>query len=220
MINLEKKTREEIKKTIVKTIKSITKKRSPAEVFHDFVRMSAIAYHNAVNIDQELENDYLRTISKYGEKEREGINNLLNMVIWSMHKKRRDVLGEIYMEMNLGNEEGGQFFSPYATGEITSGIMFNQNLKNMETITIKESSCGSGGMIIAYIDTLFKNGINFQEKLYVVASDADIKAVYMTYLQLSIIGVKAVVSHKDALKDDVWQTLETPMMQLKRNHRQ
>jgi hypothetical protein len=69
----------------------------------------------------------------------------------------------------------------------------------MTELTINEPSCGGGGMIIAACKVLKDNGFNFQKRLRVVAQDLDWKGVYMTYLQLSLIGCNAIVVQGDTL---------------------
>ena len=45
-------------------------------------------------------------------------------------------------------------------------------------------------MIIAAAEILRKRGLNHQRCMEVVAQDLDWKGVYMTYLQLSLLGIK------------------------------
>ena len=54
-------------------------------------------------------------------------------------------------------------------------------------------------MIIAALDLLRERGVDYQRKVRVVAQDLDWKGVYMTYLQLSLLGVNAVVVQGDTL---------------------
>ena len=56
-------------------------------------------------------------------------------------------------------------------------------------------------MIIAAAKVMKEAGINPQRALKVVAQDLDWKGVYMTYLQLSLLGIKAKVVQGDTLAD-------------------
>ena len=62
-----------------------------------------------------------------------------------------------------------------------------------------EPSTGGGGMIIAAVKVLKDRGINPQYCMDVVARDLDWKGVYMTYVQLSLLGIKATVVQGDSL---------------------
>lgn len=61
-------------------------------------------------------------------------------------------------------------------------------------------------MIIAAAKTLKKKGINPQTVLKIVAQDLDWKAVYMCYVQLSLLGLDAVVVQGDTLAEPGWRT--------------
>ena len=73
-------------------------------------------------------------------------------------------------------------------------------------------------MIIAACKVLHEAGFDFQRRLDVVAQDLDWKGVYMTYLQLSLIGCRAVVVQGDTLIEPYTKryprerTLRTPAM--------
>lgn len=54
-------------------------------------------------------------------------------------------------------------------------------------------------MIIAVARILKDRGLNPQRCMDVVAQDLDWKGVYMTYVQLSILGIKATVVQGDTL---------------------
>ena len=56
-------------------------------------------------------------------------------------------------------------------------------------------------MVIAACRVLHERGFDFQRRLDVVAQDLDWKGVYMTYLQLSLIGCRAIVVQGDTLRD-------------------
>lgn len=68
-------------------------------------------------------------------------------------------------------------------------------------VTIDEPSCGSGGMVVATAQVLQKRGINYQKTLDVVCQDLDWSAVYMCYVQLSLLGIKAIVVQGDTLAE-------------------
>ena len=78
--------------------------------------------------------------------------------------------------------------------------MMDENIVSTEdVITLTEPTCGSSGMIIAYARALRDKGINYQRLLDIKASDIDFACVYMSYIQLSLLGIKAVVVRQDSL---------------------
>lgn len=68
-------------------------------------------------------------------------------------------------------------------------------------LSLCEPTCGSGGMVIAAAQVLQEKGINYQRVLDVVCQDLDWTAVYMCYVQLSLLGVKAIVVQGNTLSE-------------------
>ena len=56
-------------------------------------------------------------------------------------------------------------------------------------------------MIIATAAALKEKGINYQKNMEVAAQDLDWKGVYMCYLQLSLLGIRAVCVQGDTLAE-------------------
>ena len=54
-------------------------------------------------------------------------------------------------------------------------------------------------------------GVNYQKFLKIYAGDLDKLCVHMTYVQLSLIGAKAEVSHQDSISGKVFEMFITPM---------
>lgn len=102
---------------------------------------------------------------------------------------------------------------PFETVEIEFSIdtipLYTVKFPNGELRKYNEPACGSGGMIIATIDTLYnKYDFNYSRNLFVECSDIDARCVYMTYLQLACTGVPAVIYQRDTLSMQTWQRWE------------
>lgn len=54
-------------------------------------------------------------------------------------------------------------------------------------------------MIIAVAEVMKNQGVNYQKRLHIVAQDLDWNGLYMTYVQLSLLGIKAIVVQGDTL---------------------
>ena len=194
------------KEWIINEIMSISGAHSPYEVFSDWIRCSSLAICNAChlihdNVWQNRERDYNDTIRRYpgGTEYRFAgmFVKLTEYLEWNM----TDALGEIYMEAGMGSKATGQFFTPFHLSELNARIALEETIKDFkgETIPIIEPSTGGGGMIIAAAKVLKEAGINYQKHLDVVAQDLDWKGVHMTYLQCSLLGIKAICVQGDSL---------------------
>lgn len=183
------------------------------DLFRDFVIMSAISIHNAIVKSEELEQEYLRIVKDYKEADVKGICELLAMLIELLEVEPADVLGGLYMELGLGNDKNGQFFTPDCVSllcaKISSQGAFDK-LENKPFITLSEPACGAGGMILAFVKEMIEQKHSPHEKLFVQAIDIDRLTALMCYLQLSLWNVPAQIIVGDTLSGKIRETYYTP----------
>lgn len=208
---------------IIKIITNMSGKYSTTLIFDDFVKMVAISLSNSTDILHDKvwkkrENQYKTIISKYTKEEIEDFVKILAILVNLFEEKIHDYLGYIYMKCEMGNSRTGQFFTPFNLSELTAQL----SIDNIETIkqtndiiTLNEPACGGGGLILAYLKILKDNNINYQKRVKIVAQDLDFRSVYMTYIQLSLIGARAKIVQGDTLIEtnvkDKERVFYTPM---------
>jgi type I restriction-modification system DNA methylase subunit len=184
-------------------------------VFKDFLEMTAIAISNAVDLYNrpKREKRYLEIIKRYEKDELMVFPELLNELIEELEKRPRDVLGSLFMELEISSNWHGQFFTPMEVSELMTELMipgYEEKIKEKGFITINDPAVGGGATIIALTNTLKSKGYNYQKVMRVVAQDIDIKSVHMCYVQFSLLGIDAVVMRGDTLTmkydNDVWKT--------------
>lgn len=195
------------KKKIIATINAMSGRYAPYNIFSDWIEMCSLAIQNQVTfvhskIWKQREEQYLDIAKRYTEKELDKFAEMFVLLGDALTENMSDVLGEIYMEAGMGSKYTGQFFTPFHLSELCARMNITQEViaKN-ERITLNEPSCGGGCMVIAACKVLHDAGFDYQRKLDVVAQDLDWKGVYMTYLQLSLIGCRAIVVQGDTLMD-------------------
>lgn len=191
------------KKEIIKKIDAISGKYSPYEVFTDWIQCCSLAFSNSCTlitdrIWKEREKQYLTVIGRYTQTEAQEFPKMLAYLTQAFENDMSDILGEIYMEAGMGNKSTGQFFTPYHVSRMCAEMVLPQPDEN-GVYRINEPSCGGGGMIIAVADVLKNRGIDYQREMDVVAQDLDWKGVYMCYLQLSLLGIRAIVVQGNTL---------------------
>ena len=192
-------------KEIISSINELSGQFALYDIFCDWVKACALAIQNSCQILhnytwQERENEYLQIAEKYGKNNMIKFTKMLSMLVETLETDMSDALGDIYMRAGLGNKNAGQFFTPYHVSVACAELSIPKDIPD-GTLTINEPSCGGGGMIIAAVDVLKKRGIDYQRRMDVVAQDLDWKGVYMCYVQLSLLGVKATVVQGDTLQD-------------------
>lgn len=187
------------KKEIIKCINDISGKYSTYEVFADWVKMQALAISQSVWHMESREKEYLDIVKKYNADEIKMLSNMNAMLTMAFDEKMDDVLGSIYMSKEMGSNKLGQFFTPYHLCKMMAELQDLEELKEKEYILVNEPSTGAGANIIAFCEHVKKNGYNYQTQLSVIAQDLDYKAVYMSYVQFSLLGIPALVVQGNTL---------------------
>src|SRR5690625_2337589 len=213
---------ERSKQEIKKIVDSMAGKYSRYDIFRDFIVLSACTISNSVDKQQwqKREDMYLEIIAKYTKYEANKFAEMLALMILAYESRMGDFIGELYMTMEFGNKHTGQFFTPYHVSKMMA--QFVQPAENNHgIITLNEPACGSGGMIVAYAETLKLADINYQEKLRVICNDIDYDVVKMCYIQLSLLGIDAVVMQGNTLgpletsMNEYWHTPMNVMNQVR-----
>ena len=191
---------------IINIIGEFSGSYTPYIVFSDWVKMMAVSIQNSCCIIhdklwQAREKEYIDIVKKYSKKEILAFCEM-HALLWQSFDEHgiTDYLGEIYMRSGAGSKATGQFFTPFHLSELCAAIRL-KDVKENEIIKMNEPSSGGGGMILAVAKVMHERGLDYQKNLDVVAQDLDWNGVYMTYVQLSMIGVKAVVAQGNTLSE-------------------
>lgn len=196
------------KEEIIKSIQKMSGSYTPYNIFSDWVKLCALSTQNSIQIIhnkiwQQRERQYIETISKYNSKEQKQMSYMYVMLSEAFENEITDMLGEIYMESGCGSKNTGQFFTPFHISYLTAQVGVQKNISEKNKLFLNEPSSGGGGLIIAAAKVLKDRGIDYQKCMEVTARDLDWNGVYMTYIQLSLLGIKATVLQGDALTDPV-----------------
>ena len=145
------------------------------------------------------EKEYLRIVKKYNKEQQVIITKIFTSIIMALEENpNQDLLGDLYMALNLGVEEQGQFFTPYHISEFMAKITIDSDntkkfIEENGYISMNEPCCGSGAMIVAFVNALRGEGINYQTDAFIVAQDISYTATLMCYIQMSLHGCAGVV---------------------------
>ena len=202
----------------VRAFNGIARHRHRYEVFRDFVTLSALSVQNAMrdfmpaDRYQALENQYLATVKRYGKDEATEFARLFARVVFLLNAEPRDILGQLYMELGLGNTNTGQFFTPPEVSELMARMTYGDELKAITRpfITLCEPACGAGGMILAFVKVMLSHGHNPAQRLWVQAIDVDRTAALMCYLQMSLWHIPGAVVVGNSLSLEVREVFYTP----------
>jgi len=202
------------KKELVKLFNSLRYRYDMYTLFSDFVELGALAISNSVDKQQfeKREEKYLQVIHKYEQEETEVFPKMLAIVTDALGRRMTDILGEVYMELEISNKDTGQFFTPYDVAKMMAQMTISDHedtIKDKGFFTVNEPAVGGGVTIIALAEALRNKGYNYQKQMRVVAQDIDPKSVHMSYLQFSLLGIDATVLRGNTLTlkmDEAWHT--------------
>lgn len=196
----------------VRSFNRIAAHRHRYEVFRDFVTMAAISMHNAIHQAPALEEEYLRIVKRYERDQVTELCSLLAKLVVLLEPEPQDVLGPLYMELELGNTNTGQFFTPHEISELMARLTYGEELKTLHKpfITLSEPACGAGGMVLAFVKVMLSHGHDPAKRLWVQCQDVDRTAALMCYLQLSLWNVPGAVIVGNTLAMEVREVFYTP----------
>lgn len=190
---------------IVNEIVKMSGKYSGYEIFSDWIKATAISISNTTDIFhgkvwEQRERQYMEIAKKHGNESMFRFCEMNEMLVRTLEEDMQDALGAIYMAAGLGSKQTGQFFTPFHISKLVAG-MIPRDISPKKPLILNEPSAGGGGMIIAAAKELASRGINYQKCMKVVAQDLDWKGVYMTYIQISFLGIKGIVVQGDSLNE-------------------
>lgn len=204
-------------KTFVERLKFTNGKYDTRQIFSDLITL-AVYFINATMLNnKKYASEFDNVMRKYTIQEQQEMWSML-IELYELYGKQRepiDIMTEIFSDIGLGNKTTGQFFTPTHISEMMTEIVVSNNEieKDIEKngyITLHEPTCGAGGMILAYAKELKNKGYDTYRNLYVIAWDIDILCTYMTYLQLSMYDIPAVVVNGNTLSLKEKHTFYTP----------
>ena len=193
-------------KELAKILRQVAERHSLWQVFSDFLAMAALSISNSMDKRQfdQREAEYMQIVGRYTKAEANLMAHCLAHVVMGLEEGHQDFLGSLFMALELGNAWAGQFFTPYEVSLMMAKMQLagdepKRIIAERGFITVNDPCTGGGAMLIAAAHALLDEGLNPSQHMHVTAQDIDIKAVHMTYIQLSLLGVPAVVVHGNSL---------------------
>ena len=209
-------------KKLVKSLQSVSYSHSIYEVFQDWLAISAIAISNAVDWKQQKQREevYMEIIQKYTKSEQEKLAEAFAQLVLALQHEQdihgpTDILGQVFHALELHSKYKGQFFTPPHVCEMMGMIALDgenlaRTIEKKGYITVCEPCIGSGGMVLGTAKAMANQKMNYQTQMLVTGIDIDMKCVQMAYLQLSLLGIPAVIIHGNSLTNEEWSRWYTP----------
>lgn len=183
------------------------------EIWSDFIQLSA--YFLALNNTKRLKDrdKFIEIItSKYSVNEQKCLTQMFDILVDAYEDNPdQDLLGDLYMRLELGNGNIGQFFTPYHVCKaiaVMQCVDIEKQIADRGYISVNDCACGAGAMLIAYANQAKLQGVNYQKHILFVAQDIDYITAMMCYIQLSLLGCAGYVIVGDTLATPPTEKLE------------
>lgn len=232
---MKKKTIDnDCKKRFMNGFKMLCNRKSPYTVWSDCIALFAITLANTSilplakeepfkSVYTGREKEYLRIINSYEKKEQKLFPQMFALLVEELElHPNQDLLGSLFMELEISNKHAGQFFTPYSVCEAMANVLIERKqlgktVHKKGYTSIYDPTCGAGATLISASEickSMFKK-YNYQNHIMFVGQDIDITCVQMCYIQLSLHGLSGYVVHGNTLTEpevtDLHRIWFTPM---------
>lgn len=225
------------RKVIVDTIHRLGSEHGVAQVWSDWCEGMALGWANAIGnanpeargeVWHEREARYMALVKRYGPEDwrklaalQDTLVDLLEGLDVGQRPAQNtawngggDPLGELYMELELGNDRAGQFFTPWSACLVMAKLQgigaAQDDIDSQGFCTVDDCAVGSGSLLLALAEVAREEGINPQTQLWFHGRDLSSNAVHMAYVNLCIRGLAGSIEHGDTLRMHIFDAWITP----------
>lgn len=224
---MKNKTNENYIKRFENGFEILTRSRHGYTVWSDIISLFALSIvnnctrHYLMNdklkdVWEERENEYLRIINNYNEKEQKIIPQMFSLLVMEYEQNPyQDLLGSMYMLLGISNKDAGQFFTPFSVCQAMAQTTIDKQslkrgVKERGYVSINDPSVGGAATLIAsaeICDNLF-NRLNYKNHVLFVGQDIDVICCRMAYIQLSLLGLAGYILHGNTLTKPEFDFME------------
>jgi hypothetical protein len=201
----------------IKRLTALDREKSPYDKFRDFCEMGFCAYAKITaptpERAQELEDRYIQIVGTYRDKDTVRAYPELLALAANAVRQGCDFLGNVATELEVLNARIGQFFTPYDVARMMAMMSLQDGealIRDNGFLTLQEPASGAGGMVLASADVLQQQGFDPGLHMLVNAIDLSPLCFHMTFLQLTLCGIPALVEHGNTLSGERFVRAWTP----------
>lgn len=207
-------TTDEARRQFISVFRDTARHLRRWEVFSDFITLAASELDMARIRTPENIGRSRKICAKYSEGDISNLHTLFCLMVCALEAKFHDFLGAIFMELELGDDRNGQYFTPYHLQSLMAKLLMpdvEQTIRREGFVIVSDPASGAAGMIIAYAEQLLEAGFNPSEQMYGHCIDIDPIAADMAFIQLSLLGIPAGVVTGNTLTMQLNRVRYTPV---------
>jgi len=153
------------------------------------------AFLNAVSASTT----FRETLDAYSYREGSELGRLFNLYVCAVEKMPfRDILGELFMRLDVNSAKSGQYFTPWPIAEMMARMQFSREdfeakVAEKGEVTVCDPAVGSGVMLLAFASVVHNElGRDAVKHLRLYGTDTDERCVLMCRIQLRMNGLDMV----------------------------
>lgn len=206
---------QEEKELLIKKLQDIAITQGVYRSFSDFCNLSAAAISSSCG-NKEMETRYLDLAKQYDKETLKKYMECFAILAIAIEKEPdKDILGELYMAMGISAGKMGQFFTSQHIADMCAKLSYSRKeiIKQVcekGIIIVSEPCVGGGSMVLGFAKAIKNLGFNPQKIVFFECNDIDPLCVNMSYIQLALNGLKAVVTRGSGLNGEVIDRHITP----------
>lgn len=164
---------------------------------YDLYRAWLEAVWAFLNAAQDLQ-AFRQCLDRYSREQGEEFRRILDIYTQAVEDDPfRDILGELFMRLDINSVRAGQYFTPLHLAEMMARMQFDravfeQQVQDKGIVAVCDPAVGSGVMLLAFAkvvhDELGRWGTS---KLRLYGNDIDIRCVHMCRIQIRMNGLDA-----------------------------
>ncbi|WP_423241945.1 N-6 DNA methylase [Pantoea agglomerans] len=207
-------TTDEARRRFISVFRDTARSLRRWEVFSDFITLAASELDMArIRTPENIEQSR-KICAKYSGSDLSNLHALFCLMVCALEAKFHDFLGAIFMELELGDDRNGQYFTPYHVQSLLAKLLrpdVDETIRREGFVTVSDPACGAAGMIVAYAENLLEAGYNPSEHMFGSCIDIDPVAADMAFIQLSLLGIPAEVVTGNTLTMQLNRVRYTPV---------
>ncbi|EGC2886799.1 N-6 DNA methylase [Salmonella enterica] len=187
------------------------------EVFSDFLSLVASELDIARIRTPESMEHCRKICARYEATDIANMQEMFCLMVCALEAKFHDFLGAIFMELELGDNFRGQYFTPYSVQCLIARMLIpgiQETIRREGIVTVSDPASGAAGMLIAYAECLLESDINPSMHMFGSCIDIDPVAADMAFIQLSLLGIAAEVVTGNTLTMQFNRVRYTPVYYL------
>ena len=167
------------KQEFLKIFREMCYSRSAWQVWADLISMIACTLANSTDPNKngdrylEREKEFKQCEERLGGVDKPA--QCMAVIVQALERNpEQDFLGELFMELELGNHWKGQFFTPYCVCKAMANIAVGEAERQIGEkgyISVCDPACGAGATLIAAVSEMKLSNYNFQNHVLFVGQE-------------------------------------------------